>query len=404
MSVWSSVFLRLALLVTLAALTGFHAAFIIFMTPLAGPTPFLFFATIFCFFASLGSFVHVGWRRRTKLWVTVFFIAMSSACQQGWHTVEFDVNAVVAKARESPASAALVTGSTRGIGLEVLKTMVEQGWPVFVHGRDASTMATVAQSLNTRGPGRVIALPVGCDMTSFSDVRRFTQALIAKLKEEKLLLAVVINNAGMGSQGTGPNTEEGFERIVHANFLSPELMQHLLLPELHRHPSRGTIVHVASAAHYQAPWLASRNLAWNESSGIDLYARSKLLQITSAHTLGTMTPPLAGRIVSVHPGACATDMAEVGPRMHYEQWIVPPMRSIMGPLIPELVRKAWFEVSYCAHNVLYAAFAPNIPNGAYIQHFRVADRQLIEFPLQATFQDFRERVLEQTKQVIEEAF
>jgi hypothetical protein len=93
------------------------------------------------------------------------------------------------------AGVALVTGSTRGMGVDVVHELVEAGWTVFLHGRSSASMRGVQKQL-PKGPGKTIALDVGADLTSFSEVNSFADAVLAHPLSEKLSLLIL--NAGMG--------------------------------------------------------------------------------------------------------------------------------------------------------------------------------------------------------------
>src|SRR3954470_22110259 len=81
---------------------------------------------------------------------------------------------------------ALVTGSTRGIGNAIAKTLVDCNAKVAVVGRDASKAREVASSIAAAGG-------VSCDIASPESV----EALVADVEKELGSVDILVNNAGL---------------------------------------------------------------------------------------------------------------------------------------------------------------------------------------------------------------
>lgn len=82
---------------------------------------------------------------------------------------------------------AFVTGSTRGIGLELARTLRSAGAKVAVVGRNAEQAAAVAATL---GDGTV---GVGCDVSDAAQV----EAAIAQAEQALGPISILVNNAGL---------------------------------------------------------------------------------------------------------------------------------------------------------------------------------------------------------------
>ncbi|MBX3145699.1 MAG: 3-oxoacyl-[acyl-carrier-protein] reductase [Gemmatimonadales bacterium] len=82
---------------------------------------------------------------------------------------------------------AFVTGSTRGIGLELARTLRSAGARVAVVGRNAEQARAVAATL---GDG---AVGVGCDVSDAAQV----EAAIAQAEQALGPISILINNAGL---------------------------------------------------------------------------------------------------------------------------------------------------------------------------------------------------------------
>jgi NAD(P)-dependent dehydrogenase (short-subunit alcohol dehydrogenase family) len=88
--------------------------------------------------------------------------------------------------RRLEGKAALVTGSTKGIGLGIARAFVREGARVVVTGRDPDECARVAGEL---GPA---AVPFAADLSRADDLRHLARAAEAALGPLELL----VNNAG----------------------------------------------------------------------------------------------------------------------------------------------------------------------------------------------------------------
>ena len=81
---------------------------------------------------------------------------------------------------------ALITGSTRGIGNAIAKTLVECNAKVAVVGRDAAKAKEVASSIGAAGG-------FGCDIGSPESVEQ----LVADVEKELGSVDILVNNAGL---------------------------------------------------------------------------------------------------------------------------------------------------------------------------------------------------------------
>ena len=132
-------------------------------------------------------------------------------------------------------STAIVTGASRGLGLELTKALVQRGWRVVIDARDLpSVPGELAES------GQVVALA--------GDVADAThrRALVEAAGERIDLLA---NNASELGPSPLPVLRDlplpALERILRVNAVAPLALAQLVLPRM---PSGGTILNVSSDA------------------------------------------------------------------------------------------------------------------------------------------------------------
>src|SRR5205814_835653 len=119
--------------------------------------------------------------------------------------------------------AALVTGSTDGVGRLVARKLGQAGARVLVHGRDAERGARVVADIKASGGAADF---LAADLSALAEVRRLADAVQATADR----LDILINNAGIGAAGPRRTSAEGFELRFAVNYLAGFLLTLLLLP------------------------------------------------------------------------------------------------------------------------------------------------------------------------------
>ena len=133
----------------------------------------------------------------------------------------------------------LITGGTRGLGLEIARQAGLAGARVAICGRDADTLARARESLLQSGAA-VLALT--CDVTDRNQVAELIRSVLASFGH----IDVLINNAGLVEVGpVGVMTAVDFERDMATNFWGPLNVILAVLPHM-RPTNEGRIVNIAS--------------------------------------------------------------------------------------------------------------------------------------------------------------
>jgi 3-oxoacyl-[acyl-carrier protein] reductase len=99
---------------------------------------------------------------------------------------------------------AVVTGSSKGIGLAIADALARAGASVVVSARNPAEVEEAARRLDGVGAGRVIGIP--CDVRDYESVRRLISGTVERLGG----IDVLVNNAGVGD--FGPVDEMSAER------------------------------------------------------------------------------------------------------------------------------------------------------------------------------------------------
>lgn len=149
------------------------------------------------------------------------------------------------RASSSRAGAAVVTGASSGIGLELARLLAAAGHDVVLVARRAEPLAALAGELH-RQHG-IVATPLPCDLADPAAPAR----LCAELEARGVVVEVLVNNAGVGSFGPFAESDWHTEReMLQVNVVALlELTRRLLPGMLAR--GRGRVLNVASTAAFQ---------------------------------------------------------------------------------------------------------------------------------------------------------
>ncbi|MEP3211278.1 MAG: glucose 1-dehydrogenase [Maribacter sp.] len=135
---------------------------------------------------------------------------------------------------------AIVTGSSKGIGLSIAKGLAENGAKVVVSSRKQEAVDAVAVEFNKAG---LEAVGIACHI-GHSEQR---QALVAKTMEKYGRIDILVNNAAI-NPFYGPletSNEEVFDKIMNVNVKAPWLLSNLVHPHM-KEQGGGSIINIAS--------------------------------------------------------------------------------------------------------------------------------------------------------------
>jgi NAD(P)-dependent dehydrogenase (short-subunit alcohol dehydrogenase family) len=232
---------------------------------------------------------------------------------------------------------ALVTGSSRGIGLAIAQAFEKSGARVWYHG-----------------PTPAVACPsrqfyVQADFTRAADVARLADTIAAK--EDRL--DILVNNAGIEPVMPLDSLDlEKYDACFDVNVRAPVQLTTMLLPLLKR-SGRASVIQITSI-HDSVPY--PHNAAYSMS-------KAALAMFTSAASVELA--PFGIRVNNLAPGAIETDLNRpvidrVG-RDKFAEWI--PAGRV--GTVDEVVGPALFLASDAAS---YVTGATLHADGAYRHH------------------------------------
>nr|XP_023029102.1 retinol dehydrogenase 11-like [Leptinotarsa decemlineata] len=199
---------------------------------------------------------------------------------------------------------AIVTGGSSGVGFETALLLASRGCRVIIADRTDSSKAKskiISLTNNTNIETKLL------DLTSLQSVRKFAKDINAT--EDRL--DILINNAGVGSQGN-KYTDDGLHATMQINHFGPFLLTHLLADLLKKSaPSR--VIFVSSALAFCSN-LSVENLNYPKGHPLNLfrtsliYANSKLANVIAANGFAQRLKGFGVTSNSLHPGMVNTDI------------------------------------------------------------------------------------------------
>lgn len=186
----------------------------------------------------------------------------------------------------------MITGASRGIGLETAKMLSSGTSPfdtVVMVGRASAHFEAAVDSVRAAaGNRRVLAAPTDLEEPSQVD------ALFDFLNAQDIKLTTIVNNAGMTIPASiNESTLADFERTMRVNVYSP---YRIIQASLHLNHPLEQIVNIASTAGItgRAGWLT--------------YSVSKAAMVNMSEVLREELAPYDIDVICLSPGRCATDL------------------------------------------------------------------------------------------------
>jgi NAD(P)-dependent dehydrogenase (short-subunit alcohol dehydrogenase family) len=137
---------------------------------------------------------------------------------------------------------AIVTGSTKGIGLAVAQALIAAEANVVISSRHEKDVAETVERLSSDGPARVTGK--ACDVQRPEQVRDLIQFATKELGG----LDILINNAGVGIfQNVEEMTPESWRKTIATNLDSLFYACHWAIPEMRKRGS-GFVINIGSLA------------------------------------------------------------------------------------------------------------------------------------------------------------
>ncbi|HEY8048435.1 MAG TPA: SDR family oxidoreductase [Ramlibacter sp.] len=156
---------------------------------------------------------------------------------------------------------ALVTGGSRGLGLQIAHALGEAGAKVMLTARKAGELEEAVAELQSAG---IDARWIAADCAVEADIRRMADQTLERIGD----IDILVNNAGAAwGAPAEDHPVEAWDKVLNLNvrgyfILSQHLAKHSMIPR-----RKGRIVNVASIAGLGGNPAGMNTLAYNTSKG-----------------------------------------------------------------------------------------------------------------------------------------
>jgi NAD(P)-dependent dehydrogenase (short-subunit alcohol dehydrogenase family) len=167
----------------------------------------------------------------------------------------------IKKAFDLAGKSALITGGSRGLGLQIAEVLGEQGARIILSSRKAPDLEQAQKHLAGLG---INADWVAADNSREDDVKRLADEAIAKLGKVDIL----VNNAGATwGAPTEDHPIEAWDKVMNLNIrslflLSQQIGKRSMIPNKY-----GRIINIASIAGLRGSTGEMQTIAYNTSKG-----------------------------------------------------------------------------------------------------------------------------------------
>lgn len=184
----------------------------------------------------------------------------------------------------------LVTGGSRGLGLEIARTLAAGGDRVIAVARRPSEALQAAIEAAGESAGRIEFRPF--DLLDTAAIPH----LVSELRKEFGGIYGLVNNAGLGTSGVlAIMPDNQIEQLVRLNTVAPLVLTKYLVRAMMA-DGGGRIVNIASV------------VAFTGYSGLAAYSATKASLIGLTRSLAREVGPLGINVNAVAPGFVETEM------------------------------------------------------------------------------------------------
>ncbi len=186
---------------------------------------------------------------------------------------------------------ALITGSTKGIGLAIARRMAQAGARVVISSRNQDACDEVASAINADG-GEAVA--IACNINYKEQLRLLVEKTSAHFGGIDILVCNAALNPYYGASQDIP--DDAFDKIMNANIGSAHRLCQLTLPGMAARGG-GAVIIVSSIAGLKG------------STVLGAYGISKAADMQMARNLAVEWGPRNIRVNCIAPGLIRTDFA-----------------------------------------------------------------------------------------------
>ncbi|MGA2852388.1 MAG: SDR family oxidoreductase [Terracidiphilus sp.] len=245
---------------------------------------------------------------------------------------------------------AVVTGGSSGLGYEIALGLARAGTDVILAGRDGAKARAALAKIRAQAPAAVVRFEK-LDLANLKSIADFA----TRIAVQNYPIDLLVNNAGMMTEGARGVTVDGFEMQMGTNYLGHFALTGRLLPLL-RLSRQPRLVQMSSLAQRQGSIDFEDFQLERKYSPWKAYCQSKLAMLMFAMELQRRSDTEGWRLLSAaaHPGYVRTGSMAKTPSARYRM-------ATMGFMLPLLSQSA----AEGALPALYAATSTHAMPGGY---------------------------------------
>jgi NAD(P)-dependent dehydrogenase (short-subunit alcohol dehydrogenase family) len=190
---------------------------------------------------------------------------------------------------------ALVTGGSRGLGLQMAHALGEAGAKIVISSRKADDLEKATAELQAAG---IDARWIAADCSREEDIRRLTSETLQRAGEVNIL----VNNAGAAWGAPAEDHPlEAWDKVMNLNVRSYFLLSQLIAKACMIPKKRGSIINTASIAGLGGNPAGMKTIAYNTAKGAVINFTRALAAEWGAHGI---------RVNAICPGFFPSKMTE----------------------------------------------------------------------------------------------
>ena len=134
---------------------------------------------------------------------------------------------------------ALITGSSRGLGLSIAKALFNSGATIIINGRNQKTLDEASKKINHN---ESIIYKCPFDITNIDDIHKN----VSNIKKEIGTIDILVNNAGIQSRELLTDIKiSDWDNVLKTNLTSPFILSQAIVPDMIKKKA-GKIINICS--------------------------------------------------------------------------------------------------------------------------------------------------------------
>ena len=134
---------------------------------------------------------------------------------------------------------ALITGSSRGLGLSIAKALFNSGATIIINGRNQKTLDEASKKINHN---ESIIYKCPFDITNIDDIHKN----VSNIKKEIGTIDILVNNAGIQSRELLTDIKiSDWDNVIKTNLTSPFILSQAIVPGMIEKKA-GKIINICS--------------------------------------------------------------------------------------------------------------------------------------------------------------